>query len=424
MVNDISSLQGERLGIGALFLLGIACFIGTSIAEILTAALVIVAIIALVQRRWPLREPPIVLSLVWIGFAVLSAIYAAANDLPGNHFGALGKHLPIALGPIVAVTFAFWRLRRETVMITFASGLAIGATILLIRNGAISVITGEIVQPDPAFIGHINRNTAGLASGLLMISAATLFHTVVLQRPLGLVFTALSAAALGAAIIFAELLLISLQSRTAVIATGIAMSVWFGAQLKYGSGCNTGGRRYRYVAAALLASLVIVSVTNWSTITYRFGSPMTTALEIERPLDVLASGQDRLALTGLAVDLVQQRPLLGWGPDASRLPGLFAKTSGVKSLTQFHNGYLQLLINFGVIGGLLMTALLAMTLRAAIRSPGRMPAAPFSGALALAAYIAVSNITESVLFVKPAAVSTTILIALACMPAIARRLSQ
>lgn len=421
MVNDISNLQGGRLGIGALFLLGIACFIGTSIAEILTAALAMTAIVVLVQRRWTLREPPIILSLVWIGFVLLSATYAAAKDLPGNHFSALGKHLPIALGPIVAVAFAFWRLRRETVMIAFASGLAIGATVLLIRNGAISVITGEIAQPDPAFIGHINRNTAGLASGFLMISAATLLQSVVLQKPFGLVFTALSAAALGAAIIFAELLLISLQSRTALIATGIAMSVWFGAQLKYGFDRDTGGLRYRYVAAALLASLVIVSVANWSTITHRF---MTAAVGIERPLDVLASGQDRLALTGLAVDLVQRRPLLGWGPDASRLPALFAKTSGVKSLTQFHNGYFQLLINFGVIGGLLMTALLAMALRAAIRSPGRMPAAPFSGAIALATYIAVSNITESVLFVKPAAVSTTVLIAIACMPAIARRLSQ
>ncbi|MEY9110381.1 O-antigen ligase [Bradyrhizobium yuanmingense] len=425
MLNNIKILQDERLGIGGVFLLGIACALAPSVAEIITAALVMMAIVVLAQHRSPLREPPMILSLVWIGFVLLSATYAAANDLPGNHFKALGKHLPIALGPIVAVTFAFWRLRRDTTLVAFISGLAIGATVLLIRNGAISVIAGEFVAPDRAFIGHINRNSAGLACGLLMISAATLLQSVVLQKPLGLVFTACSAAALGGTIIFAELLLISLQSRTALIATGIAMVIWFGAQLRYGFGRHAGGRRYRYAAVALLASIVIVSVTNWSTITQRFGSLMTAAMGIGRPLDKLdASGQDRLALTALAVDLVQQRPLLGWGPDASRLPALFGQTSGVKSLTQFHNGYLQMLVNFGVIGGLLMTALLAVTLRAAVRSQGSMPAAAFSGALALAAYVAVSNITESVLFVKPAAASTTILIALACMPNIGRRLSQ
>jgi len=425
MSNDIKYLEPKNLGTGAIFLLGIACAAAPSVAEILTAVLVMVAIAVLAQHRRPLREPPMILSLVWIGFVLLSATYAAANELPGNHFRALGKHLPIALGPIVAVTFAFWRLRRDTILITFVSGLAIGATVLLIRNGAISVITGEIVEPDRAFIGHINRNSAGLACGLLMISAATLLQSVVLQKPLGLVFTACSAAALGAAIILAELLLISLQSRTALIATGIAVSIWFGAQLRYGFDRHAGGRRYSYAAVALLASLVIASVMNWSTMTHRFGSLMTAAMGIGQPLDELDwSGQDRLALTALAVNLVQQRPFLGWGPDASRLPALFAKSSGVKSLTQFHNGYLQILVNFGAIGAVLMTALLVAALRAAVRYPGSLPAAPFSGALAITAYITVSNITESVLFVKLAGASAMILIALACMPAFSRRLSQ
>ncbi|MCA1381316.1 O-antigen ligase family protein [Bradyrhizobium sp. BRP23] len=366
-----------------------------------------------------------ILSLAWIGFVLLSATYAAAIGLPGDHFKALGKHLPIALGPVVAVAFAFWRLRRETILVAFVSGLAIGATVLLIRNGAISLIAGELAEPDRAFLGHINRNTAGLACGLLMISAATLLQNVVLQKPLGLVFTACSAAALGAAIIFAELLLISLQSRTALIATGIAAATWFGAQLRYASGRDASSRRYRYAAIALLAALVIVCATNWSTMTQRFGGLMTVAVGIGRSLDQLgASGPDRLALTALALELIQQRPLLGWGPDVSRLPYLFAQTSGVKSLTQFHNGYLQILVNFGAIGAVLMTALLVAALRAAVRYPGSLPAAPFSGALAITAYITVSNITESVLFVKLAGASAMILIALACMPAFSRRLSQ
>lgn len=425
MFKDIKGLRSKHLGIGAIFLLGFACAAAPSVAEIITAVFVMVAIVVLAHDRTPLRDPPIILGLVWIGFVLLSATYAAATGLPGDHFKALGKHLPIALGPIVAVPFAYLRLRRDTILVLFLGGLAIGAVVLLVRNGAISVIAGEPVEPDRAFLGQINRNFAGLACGLLIISAASLLQYVVLQKLWRLLFRASLAVALGAAIVFAELLLISLQSRTALIATGIAMATWFGAQLRYGFGRDASGRQYRYAAVALLASVVIVSASNWSTMTQRFGSLMSASIGIGRPLgDLGASGQDRLALTGLALDLIQQRPLLGWGPDVSRLPYLFAQTSGVKSLTQFHNGYLQILVNFGAIGALLMFALLVVALRAAARSPGSMPAAPLSGALAIAAYIAVSNITESVLFVKPAGASAMILIALACMPALGRRLSK
>ncbi|MGY4624566.1 O-antigen ligase family protein [Bradyrhizobium sp. USDA 4486] len=425
IVNNIKRLWSNHLINSAVFLLGIACCIAPSVAEIITAALVIVAIIVLTGDRNPLREAPMILSLAWIGFVLLSATYASAEGMPGDHFKALGKHLPIALGPVLAVPFAFWRLRRETIFVAFVSGLAIGATVLLLRNGAISMLSGDPGVADRTFLGHINRNSASLACGLLMISAATLLRFVLLQKPSRLVFTVCSAAALGSAIIFSELLLISLQSRTGLIATSIAMAVWFGAQLKYGLGRDAGGRRYRYAAVVLFASIAIVCVTNWSTMTQRFGGLITASIETGRPLDEFSeSNQERLALAGLAVDLIRQMPLFGWGPDASRLPELFAQSSGVKSRTQFHNGYLQMLVNFGVIGALLMTALLVVVMRAAVRSEGSMPAAPFSGALALATYLAVSNISESILFVKPAGASATILVAVACIPAVGRRLSH
>ncbi|MCA1512174.1 O-antigen ligase family protein [Bradyrhizobium sp. NBAIM01] len=425
MLNNIKDLKSKHLGIGAIFLLGFACAAAPSVAEIITAVFVMVAIVVLAHDRTPLGEPPIILGLVWIGFVLLSATYAAAHGLPGDHFKALGKHLPIALGPIVAVPLASLRLRQDTVLVVFLGGLAIGAAVLLVRNGAISLIAGELVEPDRAYLGHINRNSAGLACGLLIISAASLLQYVVLQKPWRLLFRASLTVTLGAAIVFAEILLISLQSRTALIATGIAMATWFGAQLKYGFGRDARGRVDRYATVALLATVVIVSATKWSTITQRFDNPMTAAIGIGRPLgDLRASGQDRLALTALALDLVQQRPLLGWGPDVSRLPYLFAQTNGVKSLTQFHNGYLQILVNFGAIGALLMTALIVVALRAAARSPGSMPAAIYSGALAIAAYFTVANFTESVLFVKPAGTSAMILIAVACMPALGRRLGR
>ncbi|MCA1527373.1 O-antigen ligase family protein [Bradyrhizobium yuanmingense] len=424
MLNDINGLRSKNLGIGALFLLGFACAAAPSVAEIITAALVMVAIVVLARDRTSLYEPPIILGLVWMGFVLLSATYAAANGLPGDHFKALGKHLPIALGPIVAVPLASLRLRQDTVLVVFLGGLAIGAAVLLVRNGAISLIAGELVEPDRAYLGRINRNSAGLACGLLIISAASLLQYVVLQKPWRLLFSASFAVALGAAIVFAEILLISLQSRTALIATGIAMATWFGAQLKYGFGRDSTGRLYRYAAVALLATVVIVSATKWSTMTQRFDN-LTAAIGAGRPPgDLVASGQDRLALTALAIDLIKQRPLLGWGPDVSRLPYLFAQTNGVKSLTQFHNGYLQILVNFGAIGALLMISLIVVVLRAAARSPGSMSAASFSGALAIAAYITVSNFTESMLFVKPAGASAMMLIALVCMPALGRRLPQ
>jgi O-antigen ligase len=64
-----------------------------------------------------------------------------------------------------------------------------------------------------------------------------------------------------------------------------------------------------------------------------------------------------------------ERPIFGWGPDAtehliaeSRSPALMMKrrTRGLSPLNQLHNAYLEVLVRFGLVGALLLAAMLLM----------------------------------------------------------------
>jgi O-antigen ligase len=131
------------------------------------------------------------------------------------------------------------------------------------------------------------------------------------------------------------------------------------------------------------------------------------------------SGADRLQLVAVALDLIRQRPLLGWGPDASQLITLFSPYPDIRYLTQFHNGYLQVLVSFGIIGGILCAALFAALLWSALKrrratSSDRLMSPLFAASVALMIYVLVTNVTESIVFVKPVGIICMFLAALAC----------
>jgi len=131
-------------------------------------------------------------------------------------------------------------------------------------------------------------------------------------------------------------------------------------------------------------------------------------------------GAERLQLVAVALDLIRQRPWLGWGPDASQLITLFSPYPDIRDLTQFHNGYLQVLVSFGIVGGVLNAALVVALLWSALRrrranSADRLAPSLFAATVALVAYVLVTNVTESIVFVKPVGIICMILAALACM---------
>ena len=123
----------------------------------------------------------------------------------------------------------------------------------------------------------------------------------------------------------------------------------------------------------------------------------------------------------LAADLFHRRPWLGWGPNVWRLAREFSPLPNLLDINQFHNGYAQFLVSFGLVGVLLMGAYLVTLLRVALhrgRNAAQGLSAPmFAAAIALLVMLLVANVSESILLVKSAASVAMMLVALACLPA-------
>jgi len=133
-----------------------------------------------------------------------------------------------------------------------------------------------------------------------------------------------------------------------------------------------------------------------------------------------AAGSERLQLIAVALDLIHQRPWLGWGPNASQLVALFSPYPGIRNLNQFHNGYLEFLVSFGAGGGVLIAALIGVLIWSAFRrgrsvQPDNIAPPLFAAMIGLMAYILVTNVTESAIFVKPVGFICMFVAALACM---------
>jgi O-antigen ligase len=131
--------------------------------------------------------------------------------------------------------------------------------------------------------------------------------------------------------------------------------------------------------------------------------------------------EDRLELVSVAVNLIRSHPWLGWGPDVSRLIALYSPFEDIKNLTQFHNGYLQVLVHFGAVGVLLITLLIGAIILSAFRNRAlaapvdRLSPALSAGLIALVGYTLIANFAETILYVGPIATICMFACAVACM---------
>ncbi len=374
---------------------------------------------------------PIALSIAWIGFVILEATYATLLGLPGHHFGYLGKHLPIALGPIVALALVAG-CDRANVSINALTGLffasiAAGAAILLIRNGGVSLAVGAWAHPQSVvtYLGEINRNFAAFSAGLSIIATATLIAHILTTKNGRMAWKIFASILLYAIHLWCIILVLLIQSRTAYAATAFGFFVCIGGFLWAGLR-RSGNSIKTTVAISIALTVVLVGIVLHSDflINGRLMMKGTVAgnfselgqIVVGQASHNTGGGEARLELISVAMDLIRNRLLTGWGTDVSRLIGLYSPFEDIKALTQFHNGYLQVLVHFGILGALLMVVLVGAILRSALlkKTPHLSPAL-LAGCIAIAAYIAIFNLTESIFLVGPAAAVCVFLSALACI---------
>ncbi|MBN8969740.1 MAG: O-antigen ligase family protein [Rhizobiales bacterium] len=432
--SEVISQGGARLAV-ACVPLAIACaFLWPGGADIASVILVVIGVAVLLRARGLAAPPPLALAGLWIAFLLLVAIYAMAWGAPGRPFKGLEKHLPLALGPFVAVALsaACHRLGFDfnRLVALFLTGLVGGALVMLVRSGALGMFAHGWPQFSDDLLGKVNRNYAALACGVALIAIVALTAYLAAAKHIRMLWRAGAIAGLALIFLGTGVFLAMLQSRTAYAATAIGLAIWCGLVMR--AGWRGAGLR---AGLAVPATIVVVAAAcvafYFPLISERISAGGSTAVYLTQMYEMLRGnavdaaslsmiGAERLQLVAVALDLIRQRPWLGWGPDASQLITLFSPYADIRYLTQFHNGYLQVLVSFGVIGGILNAALVVALLWSALRrrralSADRLAPPLFAATVALVAYVLVTNVTESIIFVKPVAIICMILAALACM---------
>lgn len=428
------SQGAARLALACVPLGIVSAFLWPGGADIAAVILVVIGIAVLLRARGLAAQPLLALAGLWIAFLVLAAIYAMAWGAPGRPFKGLEKHLPLALGPFVAVALsaACRRLSFDInrLVMLFLVGLIGGALAMLVRSGALGMFAHGWPQFFDDLLGKVNRNYAALACGVSLIAIVAMVAYLAAADQIRMTWRAGAIAVLVLMFLGEGIFLAMLQSRTAYAATAIGLVIWCGLMTR--AGLRGAGLR---AGLAIPAAIVVVAAAGvihyFPLISERISAGGSTAVYLTQMYELLRGnavdgtsmsmiGAERLQLVAVALDLIRQRPWLGWGPDASQLITLFSPYPDIRYLTQFHNGYLQVLVSFGIIGGLLNAALVVTLVWSALRrrranSADRLVPPLFAAMVALVAYVLVTNVTESIVFVKPIGIICMFLAALACM---------
>jgi O-antigen ligase len=316
-----------------------------------------------IPKPWPVF-------VAFLAVGTLSAVFA--NDWRTTLWGHADRHLGLvgwsALGLAALLGANVSERGRQTLRRTmeFCVAMVSLVTIAQWSLGEVPLGLNSVgVRPTSTF-GSATYTGAFLALGLPFLIDTSLRSTEKRTRILALGGSALAVMAL-----------VATQSRGAWLsaAAGSAAVIWF---------ASISGLRLR--AAGVVASVlgIFVAVATMSNdVLDRVGS-------LAAPTAGTAGG--RLVLWGSAVRSVAERPILGWGPERTRvglppsLPESFEARYGDSTIPdRVHNGVLDIAVTFGVTGAIIALAAVGLAAHHVWRTrsshPGRFTAiAPFVAA--------------------------------------------
>jgi O-antigen ligase len=416
--------------------IGLFSVILPDLADAAIILLVILAAGLLWRRPWLRLRPVIVLALVWMAFVALSATWATYSGSPGNQFRSWNKHILLALGPLLAIGFAAacrrLKWRADRLLALFLAALVVGALIQLIRNDAIGMILA--LRISDGMLGGINRNVAALIASLAIVSTVSLIYFGLFEPGLRRGVSVVAAVGLSVVVMALLLLLVLLQSRTGYVGTTLGLMAWLVAIAAPARHRQKTDRARKLQLAAALVAVAALAFAGYGVLQssgralvgaptggWRDLAELVFRGSFEQAYAVAQTAEERLQILTLAADLFHRRPWLGWGPDVWLLPRKFSPLPNLLDINQFHNGYAQFLVCFGIVGVLLIAAYLFALLRAALHrgnsiTPG-LSTPMYAASIALLVLLLVENFSESVLLVKCAASVAMMLAALACLPA-------
>ncbi|NIV52050.1 MAG: hypothetical protein GWN53_09280, partial [Gammaproteobacteria bacterium] len=163
-------------------------------------------------------------------------------------------------------------------------------------------------------------------------------------------------------------ILIATESRGAWIAfVGGAVPVLLWSGLRHADELLTPAGRTVVIAwAALILVAVGVAAVNTERVASRFDDAERTLESALR--DGLSGAPDtalgyRLRVWSTVAERWTEHPILGWGPGTARPLILESPDTGIHHLEHIHNGYLQVLVELGLAGAVLLGAMLWLSLR-------------------------------------------------------------
>lgn len=361
---------GEILLVTAGILPALAVFAPLGLAPLLAAA---AAMVAISDRRRCLDAAPgfaplIAMLVALAAWATLSASWSIAprhSLLEGLRFLAIA----VAGIALVAAATALSPHERSRLQRAAIAGVLLGVVLLLaerVSDGAITRFALGTVRAAPQFLTRFDRGTTTLV--LALWPALVALGAMRRRWSSILAFAVLAAAAV-------------MLSTTARVAAVLAIVIFAMAYVAP-----------RLVTAALAAGLVLAAAA----------LPIATpdarvAVALHQHFPTLKnSALHRLLIWRFTADRIAERPLLGWGMDASRdLPGGHANLAqlvpgaGLSPSSEAlplhpHNALLQWLVELGVPGVLLGLAIVGWVLWR-IGCRGQLSSGRRAAAIALAA---------------------------------------
>jgi O-antigen ligase len=334
-------------------------------------------VVAARERQWPLASRPLLIGFAaLVAWSALSAIWA----IDPAHSLLRALRLAAELGSGLILLDAAHRLTprgRHLVLLALTAGLVLGALLV----GLDRATDGALVRPFSQRYNGATAQDRGATVYAMLVWPALLW-TGRRHGPLAaLVLLALVAATI-----------LVLPSDAAKLALGVGGIVFL---LGLGLG-RMFAREGQWLVPLLLLAMPFLALS----------LPPTTTLAAMH--DFKASGIHRLIIWRFAAEHVAERPILGWGLDASRdLPGMHERfalpvgTGGETTMVEMmplhpHNNAIQLWLELGLPGALIGAALIAFVLRR-LAAPDLDPGVRTVALAALAASLVIACLSYGLL---------------------------
>jgi len=363
------SVLAQHLGKTGLYLFAISGSLGQG-GVYTGLGLMAFGFLLIIDETWKTlrREPAFLIAVVLTVYIVVrgvAAFHAWPAEPPVQFLG--GTWDLVAVAGLFSLVTGYW-LDASARRIALVLQLALLGLFLGVLKGIDWQHFATYMAWRPVFgMG----NGAGLyaviaMTGLLILRSSTLFDGGWQQRSLPPGVRKLGVVLL--LLVFTAVFLLS-QTRAAWLAALLVLPVVFVAILHH----NAGRRRKKWLAGfevVVLAAVLILGVTlGAGTIEKRLGAEQASITMLfsgdlrDLPADSVGL---RVRLWDDALQRIGERPLLGWG--AGSAPVLIRELALPGELSHYHNLYLQLAVELGLVGLGLFALWSLVVVQAAVRA--------------------------------------------------------